>query len=802
MAPPGSPGCAARARVNVVPITAATAPARRLVEPQPHLTLRTEPLLVNDGSRLEPKYREVTVPVLELSFRYGDVILRAKDPRERFFVGAAGGLLPVDRNPVAERRARQHLERLGALELDCLEDCEPGYGSTADYVVRLEDDLHQICAFGADAVPRLRAQGWVVDIAPAYPYQVVPAAGPWSLVVPQDDADPDWFGLELGIEIDGRRVNLLPALLELLESCPDLGSIDALLRRSRRGIALPTGDQRYVVVPAERIRGVLEVLRDLYDGRRCGRDLPELLPDGRLPIHRARAAAVARLGRALEDDVAGATWEGAPTLRVQGEALLAPPPRVGLTGLAATLRPYQERGLSWLQQLRGLGLGGVLADDMGLGKTLQAIAHLMAEKEAGRADRPSLVVTPTSLTGNWARELERFAPSLRVVVYRGPRRRQRAAEIPGADVVVTTYPVLLRDEATLTAQPWHCLVLDEAQTVKNPRSLARRVVERLDARHRTCLTGTPLENNLGELWSLFDLLVPGLLGRADAFRTRFRHPIEVEGNPERLEQLRQRVAPFILRRLKDQVATELPPKTEIVRPVELDEEQRELYESIRVAAHAEVRKVIQRRGLAASTVPVLDALMKLRQVCCDPRLVPVPAARRVRGSAKYDALLSLCDHQVRDGRSLLIFSQFTSMLALIAEGLTAEGIRFVSLTGATLDRQRPVDQFQRGEADVFLISLKAGGTGLNLTRADTVIHYDPWWNPAAQAQATDRAYRIGQTRPVFVYNLIVAGSVEERMLALQQRKRALAANVLEGAEGGGLRLDADDVEDLFAPLDG
>ncbi len=789
--------------MNVVPITAAAAaPARRLVEPEPHLKLRTEPLLVNDGSGLEPRYREVVAPVLELSFRYGDVTLRAGDPRERFFVGVAGGLLPVERNPGAERRARQLLERLGAVELDCLEDCEPGFGSTAEYVVRLDDDLHQICAFGADAVPRLRAQGWVVEIAPDYPYQVVPAQGPWLLGVTEDDTNPDWFGLELGIEIDGRRVSLLPALLELLESCPDLGSIDALLRRSRRGVALPTGDQRYVVIPANLIRGVLEVLRDLYDGRRSPRELPDLLPDGRLPIHRARAAAVVRLGQALEDGSSGVAWEGTPALRAQGEALLEPPSRIALAGLEAILRPYQERGLAWLQHLRGLGLGGVLADDMGLGKTLQAIAHLAAEKGAGRADLPSLVIAPTSLTGNWARELARFAPGLRVVVYRGARRRLRAAEIPGADVVITTYPVLLRDEAALVAQPWHCLVLDEAQAVKNPRSLARRAVEHLDARHRTCLTGTPLENNLGELWSLFDLLVPGLLGRADTFRTRFRHPIEVEGNQERLDQLRQRVAPFILRRLKDEVATELPPKTEIVRPVELGEDQRELYESIRVAAHAEVRKVIQRRGLAASTVPVLDALMKLRQVCCDPRLVPVPAARRVQGTAKYDALLSLCDRQVRDGRSILIFSQFTSMLALIAEGLAAEGIRFVTLTGATVDRQRPVDQFQRGEADVFLISLKAGGTGLNLTRADTVIHYDPWWNPAAQAQATDRAYRIGQTRPVFVYNLIVAGSVEERMLGLQQRKRALAASVLEGAASSGLHLDADDVDDLFAPLDG
>ncbi|MBN2191474.1 MAG: DEAD/DEAH box helicase [Polyangiaceae bacterium] len=787
--------------MNVVPITAAI-PARRSPDPEPHLTLTTEALLVNEGTLLEPEYREIVVPVLELSFRYVNVTLRAADPRDRFFVGVGDGLLPVERNRATERRARQILESLGAIELDCLDNCEPGFGSTADYVVRLDDDLHEFCAFGAYAVPQLRALGWTVQIAADYPYQVVETDGPWFATVSRDDEDPDWFSLELGVQIEGRRVSLLPALIELIESCPDLKSIDSLLRRSRRGIALPTGNHRYVVVPPDRIRCMLEVLRDLYDGKVCARDLPSLDAIEALPIHRARAAAVARLEAALAGEDGEIVWEGTQTLSEHGKVLLAPPASVAVVGLTATLRPYQERGVAWLQSLRTLDLGGVLADDMGLGKTLQTIAHLVAEKEAGRADRPSLVISPTSLTGNWQRELTRFAPNLRVVVFQGARRQQRVAEIPDADIVVTTYPVLLRDESELAAQPWHYLVLDEAQAIKNPRSLAHRAVLRLDARHRLCLTGTPLENNLGELWSLFDFLMPGLLGKADTFRTRFRHPIEIEGNQDRLELLRQRVAPFILRRMKDQVVTELPPKTEIVRPVELDDDQRELYENIRIAAHAEVRKLIRSKGLAASTVPVLDALMKLRQVCCDPRLVAVDAARRVKTSAKYEALIELCDRQVRDGRSILVFSQFTSMLALIADGLAAEGIRYVTLTGSTLNRQRPVDDFQNGEADVFLISLKAGGTGLNLTRADTVIHYDPWWNPAAQAQATDRAYRIGQTRPVFVYNLIVAGSVEERMLALQHRKRTLATSILSGTDTASVKLDDNDVEDLFAPLEG
>ncbi|MCA9672820.1 MAG: DEAD/DEAH box helicase, partial [Myxococcales bacterium] len=470
-------------------------------------------------------------------------------------------------------------------------------------------------------------------------------------------------------------------------------------------------------------------------------------------------------------------------------------------GLQATLRPYQREGLDWLQHLAHHDVGGILADDMGLGKTLQTIAHLLAEHASGRAAaRPSLVVAPTSLTTNWQREIARFAPSLRVVLLTGSRARRhpRYKELARADVVVTSYPVLLRDEDRLAAHDFHLLVLDEAQAIKNPRSRVRRAVCALEARHRLCLSGTPIENNLGELWSLFDFLNPGQLGDSARFAQAFRKPIERDGEEAPLRALRRRVGPFILRRTKDEVARELPPKTEIVRTVGIRGAQRDLYESIRVAAHAKVREAIAEKGIARSTITILDALMKLRQVCCDPRLVRVRAAADVRASAKLEAALTLLEHQLREGRRVLLFSQFTSMLALIANELAERDVRALSLTGATPDRQRRIDAFCAGEADVFLISLKAGGTGLNLTSADTVIHYDPWWNPAAQAQATDRAYRIGQTKPVFVYNLIVAGSVEERMLALQQRKRQLAEGIYGAASGG---LGEGEVESLLAPLD-
>jgi SNF2 family DNA or RNA helicase len=453
-----------------------------------------------------------------------------------------------------------------------------------------------------------------------------------------------------------------------------------------------------------------------------------------------------------------------------------------------------------LQHLVARGVGGVLADDMGLGKTLQTIAHICIEKASGRLDKPALVVAPTSLAWAWAREIERFAPHLSVLVLQGPGRRAKRAKIASSDVVVTTYPLLVRDDDLLDGHAFHLCVLDEAQAIKNARSQVHRAIKAVRADNVVCLTGTPVENHLGELWALFDVLNPGLLGDELAFLRAYKKPIETLRDEERLGALKEIVAPFILRRVKRDVAKELPPKTELYRGVELSGKQRELYEAIRVAAHADVRKVIRAKGLAASTIPILDALMKLRQVCCDPRLVAMDEAKKVKESAKYEALFDLVTSELEGGHKILIFSQFTSMLALVAEGLRAKSVRYSVLTGATRERQKVVDAFERGESEVFLISLKAGGTGLNLVSADTVVHYDPWWNPAAQAQATDRAYRIGQTRPVFVHNLFVAGSVEERVVQLQKKKRWLSATLL-GDEAPSGHFTENDVEELFAPLE-
>lgn len=466
------------------------------------------------------------------------------------------------------------------------------------------------------------------------------------------------------------------------------------------------------------------------------------------------------------------------------------------------MRPYQRRGLAWLGLIAETGLGGILADEMGLGKTVQTLAHLLAERAAGRLDRPALVVCPTSLVANWRAEAARLAPGLRVLTLHGPKRAEAFATAGQHDLVLTTYALLPRDAAALEAVAWHAVVLDEAQAIKNPASQAARAAARLKARHRLCLTGTPIENHLGELWSQASFLVPGLLGDHRRFGRVFRGPIEKQGDAARRDLLARRLAPFVLRRTKAEVAAELPPRTEIVRRVELAGAQRDLYETVRLAMHERVRREIAAHGFARSRIVILDALLKLRQVCCDPRLVKLAATgARAQPSAKLAHLLGMLAELAAEGRRVLLFSQFTAMLDLIRPELAAAGTGFVELTGGTVDRATPVARFQAGEAPVFLLSLKAGGVGLNLTAADTVILYDPWWNPAVEAQAADRAHRIGQDKPVFVYKLIAEGTIEERMLELQERKRALAAGVLDAAGGEhGAAFAEVDLDALLRPL--
>jgi superfamily II DNA or RNA helicase len=697
----------------------------------------------------------------------------------------------LQRDQTSESMAERQLKQLGLEEIHLehpYHGRRPGTGLTFAPLGSGHATGEQFWfEFVSEHVPALRARGWRVEIDPSFRFNIVADAQWYALTEQQGN---DWFELELGVEIEGQRVSLLPALARLFASLSpqQVKQIDQM--RADRIAMLPLEDGRLVPITYARLRPLAALLVELYDR---GAEY------ARLRFSRFDAPRVNELEASLD-----ARWLGGERLRALGQRLrdfsglreVAAP-----RGLKAELRPYQRAGLNWLQFLREYELAGVLADDMGLGKTVQTLAHLLVEKESARADLPSLVIAPTSLMHNWSAEAARFAPSLKVLRLQGLTRKRDFERIGAFDVVLSTYPLLARDKDVLLQQPFHYVILDEAQNIKNAKTQAAVIARELNARHRLCLTGTPLENHLGELWSLFHFLLPGFLGGEQQFRELYRAPIEKQGNLTRQAALAKRVTPFMLRRTKDQVAKELPAKTEIQRSVELTGAQRDLYETLRIAMHERVQREIAAKGLARSHIVILDALLKLRQVCCDPRLVKLERAKAVKESAKLDLLMALLPQLIEEGRKVLVFSQFTSMLALIEAELNKAKLAYSLLTGETRDRAAQIDAFQRGERSVFLLSLKAGGIGLNLTAADTVIHYDPWWNPQVERQATDRAHRIGQDKPVFVYKLIVAGSVEEKIVALQEKKAALVRGVLEQDAAALSAMSGADLQALFDPVE-
>jgi superfamily II DNA or RNA helicase len=453
--------------------------------------------------------------------------------------------------------------------------------------------------------------------------------------------------------------------------------------------------------------------------------------------------------------------------------------------LDAELRDYQRRGVDWLAFLREVQLGGLLADDMGLGKTIQTLCVLRTGVHDG-VRRQTLVVSPTSVLHNWKAEIERFRPGLTASVYHGPTR----ALDEQADVVLTTYAILRLDIELLGGRVWDTAVLDEAQAIKNPTSKVARAAFKLQADFKIALTGTPVENRLEDLWSQFHFLQPGLLGGRSEFSDRYVKPISI-GDADAAGRLRRRIRPFVLRRLKSEVAKELPPRTDMVLRCELNEEERRIYDAVRAATQ---EQVVERLSSGASVLQVLEALLRLRQAACHPALLPggrgraVAAGAKARDpmapSSKIELLLETLDEVIDEGHKALVFSQWTSLLDLVEAPLRARGIAFERLDGSTRDRQGVVDAFQDpGGPPVMLLSLKAGGTGLNLTAADNVFLLDPWWNPAVEDQAADRAHRIGQDKPVLVHRLIASDTVEERILTLQDRKRKLAQAAVGDAAG-------------------
>ena len=765
------------------------------VTPTPVLHLHCPTITVVRGSGWKREEEEVIVPLARLAFDYAGATVHWHDRRSEINHVVDNRLLVIPRSSVVEM---QMVERLNALGLQPLGPV--GLGRFAPENLRQdftfeedEDDDVSLrwVEFNHNEIPRLRAEGWKITFDAGYPYEVVTPPASWQAEV--TETGTDWFEFDLGIDIDGKRVPLLPVLLDLFEQARDTMTPAALEEYGDEPIYGTLPDGRILPIPASRLKAILEALFEVFETGRIDRA-------GRVRLSRAHAARLDIIERGVPQGAIA--WQGGERLREiarrlresEGFAELPQPP-----GLAAELRGYQRQGMAWLQFLAECGLSGVLADDMGLGKTLQTLAHILWEKKRGRLDRPALVVAPTSLIPTWRSELRRFAPDLRLLVLHGNRRQELFPLIDRHDMVLTSYTLLLRDAEELLPREWRLAVLDEAQAIKNPSTKLARTACQLKADHRLALTGTPMENHLGELWSVFHFLLPGLLGDRETFRRVFRNPIEKEGDGQRQTLLVNRIAPFMLRRTKEQVAAELPPKAEVLREIELTDEQRDLYESVRLAVHARVREEIEQRGLARSNIAILEALLKLRQVCCDPRLLKSLGERTAPPSAKFELLMEMLGNMVETGRRIIVFSQFVEMLGLIEAGLKKRHLPFAVLTGRTRDREAPVLRFQKGEVPIFLISLKAGGTGLTLTAADTVIHYDPWWNPAVEAQATDRAHRIGQDKTVFVYKLIASGTVEERMVELQQRKKALVEGVLSGARTG-LAFTEEDIETLFAPL--
>ncbi len=640
--------------------------------------------------------------------------------------------------------------------------------------------------FMANIVPELEEQGFRIEIASSFRHNLLTAER-WNLGIEGDGlmgkAD---FTATLA---DGESVDLIDAIASWIKEDPERLSDQMLSTiKNIEHVPLPLADGRMLSIAGNMLHSILTHMMELFAS--TGKHEKEVSGIQMLAVQRE-----------LEGDEKvkikdGKRWLEQVHLLVDNDKI----PHVEVPkGLHAELRDYQHEGLNWLQLMLKTGLHGILADDMGLGKTIQTLACILKEKEEGRLKHPALVIAPTSLMYNWRMEAKKFAPQLRVLVLHGAQRSQHFNSIHAYDLVLTTYPLLPRDIHFLLEEDYHMLVLDEAQNIKNPRSKASRLVREINAKHRLCLTGTPIENHLGELWAQFDFLMPGYLYDQKSFSSLFRKPIEIEDSENRQSALNVRVRPFLLRRLKENVAKELPAKSNIARCVTLEGSQRALYESVRLAMQKKVRDSVAAMGVAKSQIIVLDALMKMRQVCCDPRLLKNMDTTGVP-SAKMDMLRELVPEMIEEGRKILIFSQFAEMLRLIEALCDDLGIAYVKLTGQTKDRITPVESFQAGEVPIFLISLKAGGTGLNLTTADTVIHYDPWWNPAAEDQATDRAHRIGQDKPVFVYKLTTSGTVEEKIVAMQDRKRELAKSV----HGGGGKRSAlwteSELQSLFEPL--
>jgi superfamily II DNA or RNA helicase len=731
------------------------APEQINVEPTPRLILGWTCL--GHAHSHSAAQKSVSAPFATLSFTYQghDVVADSSEIR---FVDEQGAFLVV-RDLEQETSAGKRLEDANWIRLDR----QTKWVSVADHpathillpeFVGLEGDREQsLLAFIAGEGRRMIEEGWRILWEDGSPVKVHEA----RLEAEVQGGGADTLRLSLHASATGDRIDLQP----IVKSLNRAGFFDKPISDSNYYVRAPSG--QILSLSGSKLREIFFAIYDIF-GDSGSKDL--LLPKVRSLELQTLTDAFDSI--ALPDRIVDAIHH----LNSEGTEA-----DKEIAGFDSILRSYQREGVCWLRFLYDFGFGGILADDMGLGKTVQTLAHIQSLKTEGKLTKPVLIVAPTSTLPNWHAEMKRFVPDLSVLLLHGISRREGFDAIPNNDVVLTSYPLLVRDRDILLPREYSVVVLDEAQNIKNSSTHAARAAYEIKADSKVALTGTPVENHLEELWSIFRFALPGLLGSQLDFRREFRIPIESGAGRGPREKLERRTRPFMIRRTKEQVAPELPAKTEIVDYIPLEASQREFYDAVSLAADRQIRESILQKGWDETRFEALQALLRLRQICCDPRLLKQDKYE----SSKLERLVSMLRELKDAGRRTLVFSQFTSMLDLIEARLKLEEIETVRLCGSTKDRSLPVKKFQTGEIPVFLISLKAGGVGLNLTAADTVIHYDPWWNPAVERQATDRAHRIGQDKPVFVYKLVAADTVEERILLMQEKKSEIS-QILFGDE--------------------
>ncbi|HMP75984.1 MAG TPA: SNF2-related protein [Kiritimatiellia bacterium] len=740
---------------------------------QQHLTVQTDVTI--DLFTIEPATPKFRLLVkgspaslaATLHAEYGKYTLVAgkQDAQGHFAVPDPDDLLRfLVRNPAAEAKA---LARLGELGLK---------GMTGDQMEPLVGCREVLNFLGRD-LPALQRSGWKVDFEGTVRDLAENTASVTPVVHVREQSGSDWFEVDFEFD-DGQGGTLSPAEVQraLLKG-------ESYIERNGRTLLLDTGA----------VTSMNEVFSDCAVG--------EGSRPGSFRLSGIYSSYVKSSLDALDgvDVEAASAWTAAA--RKQNRELNTEPVVLPDT-VHATLRAYQRDGVTWLRFLETNGFAGILADEMGLGKTLQTLVWLvLARANPELAGRPSLIVCPTSLVENWVEEAARFTPTLRVMSISGSARHEKWSELAGKDVIVTSYALLRRDIEQYLNHDFACLILDEAQHIKNRSTQNAIAAKRVRANHRLVLTGTPIENSVSDLWSIMDFLMPGYLGSHENFKGAYEQPIARGDRDGELAQarLRRKLHPFLLRRLKRDVATDLPPKIEKIAMCTLTTDQQTVYKELLDASRRKVFDMVMKQGFQRSRMEILKTLLRLRQICCHLELLKLPGLESKMPSAKLDLFFELLDEILDGGHRVLVFSQFTSMLAILKRELDARQVAYCYLDGATQERLKVVHEFNTNrKIPIFLISLKAGGTGLNLTGADTVIHYDPWWNPAVEDQATDRAYRIGQKRTVYSMKLITKGTVEEKVLDMQKRKKAVIDATLETDEQVLSAMSWDDVQELLS----